>query len=381
MGKSKYQLLVLALLFISKFAYAESYYGPTVKHDRIYQIALALRPTKSVTVGQTMAAIYELNHGAFDDDNINKLHKGSMLLIPTAEQVMKISPAAALELVNQHHTSWKKDKPTEPVQVDAKAKSSNTNNQMVSLPEQELQEYISTKIDIAINKRIRAIGKTYSTKMTPMTSDVYDSLDYTAIPAEVDVSSIPKIDFDKVHEYSHAVSSNVIASSSITDLKNQLNQLQLQLSSVINMLHDNTDIFASKKTTIENKFSDLNGYAISSYLSKNFNLNATEVINPKLEVGIAILLSILVFGIILESRSTRRAKENEYLSEEIIENPNDEYDFMGSEEGIPAKMNLARAYFDMGLPDKARKVLTEIAARGDSSQKEEARSMLLDLDR
>ena len=118
MGKSKYQLLVIALLFISKFAYAESYYGPTVKHDRIYQIALALRPTKSATVGQTMAAIYELNHGAFDDDNINKLHKGSMLLIPTAEQVMKISPAAALDLVNQHHTNWKNQKTAEPAKTE-----------------------------------------------------------------------------------------------------------------------------------------------------------------------------------------------------------------------------------------------------------------------
>lgn len=382
MGKSKYQLLLIAFLFMSKFAYAESYYGPTVKHDRIYQIALALRPAKSATVGQTMAAIYELNHGAFDDDNINKLHKGSMLLIPTAEQVTKISPAAALDLVNQHHANWKKQNPTETLKVEATDNQAPAlTKQMVSLPEQELQEYISAKIDIAVNKRIRAIGKTYSTKMTPMTSDAYDSLDYTAIPAEIDLSSIPKINFDKVHEYSHAVSSNVIASSNITDLKNQLNQLQVQLSSVINILHENTDVFTSKKMTLENKFSELNGYAISSYLGKNFNLNPTEVINPRLEIGIAIFLGILLFGVFLESRGARRAKTNEYLSEEIIENPNDEYDFMGSEEGIPAKMNLARAYFDMGLPDKARKVLTEIAVRGDSSQKEEARSMLLDLDR
>ena len=95
----------------------------------------------------------------------------------------------------------------------------------------------------------------------------------------------------------------------------------------------------------------------------------------------AIFMTILVLGLIVENRPKYRQRSSEYLSEEIIENPNDEYDFMGSEEGIPAKMNLARAYFDMGLPEKARKVLTDIAAKGDSSQKEEARSMLLDLDK
>jgi FimV-like protein len=383
MKKPSLKILWMSIVLLSGLAYAESYYGPTAKNDRLYQIALALKPSKEVTAGQTMAAIFELNHGAFEGNNINNLHKGSMLLIPTTEQIKQISKKDAANLVNSHQRDWSKEKPADVVKTDDSSIKRINNLQPdagnVEVSEDDLQNFINSKIDLPVNKRIRAIGQNYSQIYRVKDSNNYTSLDYTAIPAEINYSNIPRVDFSRVHAY-ESNPSEAITSTGLNDLKNQLNELQLQLSSVINILHDNTEFFTNRKS-IENKFAELGGYSVSTYLGKNFNLNSTNVANPHLEIGIALLISILVLGLIVESMPRRKSSANTYISEEIIENPNDEYDFMGSEEGIPAKMNLARAYFDMGLPEKARKVLTEIAARGDSNQKEEARNMLLDLDK
>lgn len=53
-----------------------------------------------------------------------------------------------------------------------------------------------------------------------------------------------------------------------------------------------------------------------------------------------------------------------------------EYDFMGSSEGIPAKLDLARAYIAMEDFNAARQTLSEILGEGDATQRQEARALL-----
>lgn len=53
-----------------------------------------------------------------------------------------------------------------------------------------------------------------------------------------------------------------------------------------------------------------------------------------------------------------------------------EYDFMGSEEAIPAKLDLARAYMAMEDYHSAKKVLQQVMQIGDEAQRQEAKAML-----
>ncbi len=53
-----------------------------------------------------------------------------------------------------------------------------------------------------------------------------------------------------------------------------------------------------------------------------------------------------------------------------------EYDFMGSSEGIPAKLDLARAYIAMEDYTAARETLAEILGEGSEEHCQEARSLL-----
>lgn len=54
----------------------------------------------------------------------------------------------------------------------------------------------------------------------------------------------------------------------------------------------------------------------------------------------------------------------------------DEYDFMGSDEATPAKLDLARAYLAMEDYKAAKKVLDQVMKTGDDKQRTEARKML-----
>ena len=54
----------------------------------------------------------------------------------------------------------------------------------------------------------------------------------------------------------------------------------------------------------------------------------------------------------------------------------DEYDYLGSREGVAAKLDLARAYIDMGDTAQASLVLHEVIAQGSDEQRFAARQIL-----
>ncbi|WP_032074900.1 FimV/HubP family polar landmark protein [Coxiella burnetii] len=56
-----------------------------------------------------------------------------------------------------------------------------------------------------------------------------------------------------------------------------------------------------------------------------------------------------------------------------------EYDYMGSAESIPAKINLARTYIAMEDPVSARKVLKQVSEQGNEEQRQEADELLKSL--
>lgn len=57
-----------------------------------------------------------------------------------------------------------------------------------------------------------------------------------------------------------------------------------------------------------------------------------------------------------------------------------EYDFLATEEAIPVKLDLARAYIDMDEAESARVVLQSVLEEGDSDQKSEAKALLKELE-
>ncbi|MGP4843192.1 FimV/HubP family polar landmark protein [Marinobacter sp. 1Y8] len=84
----------------------ESYgdtFGPTGPADTLWGIALQVRPDSSYTPQRVMLALQDQNPDAFIDGNINRLKRGQVLRIPTAEQIeSRTNQQAYREVVAQN---------------------------------------------------------------------------------------------------------------------------------------------------------------------------------------------------------------------------------------------------------------------------------------
>lgn len=85
-------------------------YGPISNVETLWAVASKLRPNKSVSVLQTLAAIYKLNPNAFADGNINQILPQSIIMIPSLEMISAQTNREASRLLNKY--SVKRSSPT-----------------------------------------------------------------------------------------------------------------------------------------------------------------------------------------------------------------------------------------------------------------------------
>jgi pilus assembly protein FimV len=69
-------------------------YGPVRAQETLWSIAYALRPDDSISMNQMMQAIYEANPEAFDG-SISRIRAGSMLRIPSVDEIRGTDPSQA----------------------------------------------------------------------------------------------------------------------------------------------------------------------------------------------------------------------------------------------------------------------------------------------
>nr|WP_229648839.1 FimV/HubP family polar landmark protein [Vibrio splendidus]MCC4878964.1 ATPase [Vibrio splendidus] len=111
----------------SNSAEPSRFYGPTRGSETLWSIASRLRPDNSVSVQQTLLAIYRLNPQAFENQNIHSLLPASNLRVPSLEQARASSTQQAINIMNSHLA--KLDAPaSKPVASKPKAPSSDAKN-------------------------------------------------------------------------------------------------------------------------------------------------------------------------------------------------------------------------------------------------------------
>jgi pilus assembly protein FimV len=66
------------------------------QNDTLWDIALRARPDSSVSVHQSMMALYQANPDAFINGNINRLRRGQVLRIPDAQEMRSLNRADAV---------------------------------------------------------------------------------------------------------------------------------------------------------------------------------------------------------------------------------------------------------------------------------------------
>lgn len=91
---------------VSRSGDGASVYGPVGANDTLWEIALQVRPDRSVSVQQTMLAIQRANPEAFINGNINLLRKGQVLRIPDRAEIVDLSARQAISQVAKQNTDW-----------------------------------------------------------------------------------------------------------------------------------------------------------------------------------------------------------------------------------------------------------------------------------
>jgi len=89
--------------------------------------------------------------------------------------------------------------------------------------------------------------------------------------------------------------------------------------------------------------------------------------------GVVVLVLIFLGWLLWPKRSKKANRSDSLDSEE--DDTQDEYDYMGSRESTPAKLNLARAYIAMEDYAAAKKVISDVISQGNDQQRKEAEDL------
>jgi pilus assembly protein FimV len=80
-------------------------YGPVKSGETLRAIAGKLKPAE-VSLQQMMVGLYQANKGAFQNNNMNRLNRGRVLNVPSADAASANSPAEAARTVQGHAAEW-----------------------------------------------------------------------------------------------------------------------------------------------------------------------------------------------------------------------------------------------------------------------------------
>ena len=86
---------------------AEGEFGPVAAGDTLWSIANKWRTGKNYSINQTMISIVRLNPSAFVGGDINKMNKGHILRLPSAQDIATIPEQEANRIVNQQLSAWR----------------------------------------------------------------------------------------------------------------------------------------------------------------------------------------------------------------------------------------------------------------------------------
>lgn len=75
--------------------------------DTLWRIALNNRPANSISVQQMLIAIQTLNPDAFIDGNVNLVREGTVLRMPSEQEVRQISTRSAIAEVAEQNREWR----------------------------------------------------------------------------------------------------------------------------------------------------------------------------------------------------------------------------------------------------------------------------------
>lgn len=153
-----------------------------------------------------------------------------------------------------------------------------------------------------------------------------------------------------------------------------------QLGQVLSMLSQEVNQLGSQIKTAQ---AQLSGDGVSTKALPMQPMKQNAMWMQYTQFGIFGLLVLIIVLLLFRRGGHVKVARARHTEDEVsnTDDIKDEYDFMGSDEATPAKLDLARAYLAMEDYKAAKKVLDEVMKTGNEQQRAEARKMLAKIPR
>ncbi len=150
----------------------------------------------------------------------------------------------------------------------------------------------------------------------------------------------------------------------LTNLEANHDSLNHQLDGVANRVNVIFNTVTNHSTSINHLVDYMNQNILQRKHMTHIALSLSETILGSIVIVLLGLIFWLTYSLFRQKPApTQRPQKTKPVEEE------DEYDFINSAEGIPAKLNLARAYIEMENRESALKILQEVLAEGNQEHK------------
>jgi FimV-like protein len=368
-------MLITCFLAISTTSYsAPPYYGPTFQNEHLYRIALRVRPHTGLTIQQVMVAILQANPGAFVNNNINGLKSGHLLRIPPLRAIEKIHPLYAVKAVNYQNFHWNKvDYPSHKMARSGKYSHSQISHQARNVKNGHFHDHKQA----TLAKSQKEAGQTKLVELAKQENHSEQTIP-TQSSSKVKSSSTATISAPATvaaaATTAATTSQPIVLNQQTTELNNKLTgfiqetkQQQAQTNQQIASLEQQNQVLQTRVNQVSQQLKAVTYRAMQltpkhsilrrgqgSLILENLRKNA---------VGLSSGIIALILLTYLLAR-TFRIKPKKMMNLE------------GSEMSVPSKLDLARAYMDMGDHSSARSVLQEVITTGNAEQRKGATDLL-----
>jgi len=293
--------------------------------DTLWSIAFRFRPDIELTMSQMMLAILEENPKKFNN-NINALYANIGLRIPNIEEIITIDPDEALSEVRYQHLLW--------------------NQQYTS---------ISSAIDKSGMEEIDA-------NLFDQNSEGYNENDRKVVSRDSLDTQIEE-DFPDV-----VVESEIIIDEESID--EEISNIDVQNSSIMEVASIQNNEVIDETLKIQDNLP-----------AKNLRKNKSNQLDKLTDIWesywmFLVLLLVIFISLIVWYKSHKSKQET--MAE--VESSDDLRDSIKMTK-IGTKLDLARAYVDMGDPKGALNILQEVLDEGNAEQIQLAKKLLNDLKR
>ena len=363
-------------------------YGPVVQFDTLWSLAWELRPDTSVSIQQMMLALLRTNPDAFSYGNINWLKKGKVLWIPNDFELQAISTSGAFAEVLSQNNFWREARGYSSVERTASATVGVDGGlRLVAVAEEDQEGNGAMAVDP--DGSARAADLVLANEQVEELSQEKIELEDKLTEAETIIEDLKRLvelkDDELAALQGQTMSKQAEPGPGLLERLNSFYDSTIELlsgpkfkatfESIYNLARDYWYIALALLATLvlaglflrRRKPDDDGGEEV------------TPTVASRPDLAEALGIEKAVFPDEDDGKDADSAAED---SPDDIEAGEDESKddaedgVLEEEDLVQNKLELARAYLELGDEENVRSILQEVMSEGNAAQREEARQLL-----